>query len=49
MATKTLVAYYSFEGSTRLLSEHIVQELTADILECKPIKDLNSPGFSKYF
>ncbi len=48
MSSKILVVYYSFEGSTRFLSEHIAKELSADILECKPIKDLSSKGFSKY-
>jgi flavodoxin len=49
MTTKILVVYYSYEGSTRLISENIAQEISADILECKPIKDLSSKGFSKYF
>jgi flavodoxin len=48
MASKTLVVYYSFEGSTKLLAEHIAQVLHADLLECKPVKDLSSKGFSKY-
>ncbi len=49
MANKNLVVYYSFEGSTRLIAENIAKVLDADILECKPIKDLKSKGFSKYF
>ena len=49
MMKKTLIVYYSFEGSTRLISETIATVLDADILECKPIKDLKSKGFSKYF
>ena len=49
MANKNLVVYYSFEGSTRLIAENIANVLDADILECKPIKDLKSKGFSKYF
>ena len=49
MVIKDLVVYYSFEGSTRLIAENIAQVLNADILECKPIKDLRSKSFSKYF
>ena len=49
MANKNLVVYYSFEGSTRLIAENIANVLDADVLECKPIKDLKSKGFSKYF
>jgi flavodoxin len=48
MVTRILVVYYSYEGSTRLLAEHISHVLNADILECKPVKDLKSKGFSKY-
>ena len=49
MGSKKLVVFYSFEGSTRLLAEIISKELNADILECKPIKDMKSKGLSKYF
>jgi flavodoxin len=48
MVTTTLVVYYSFEGSTRLIAQTIATTLEADIMECKPIKDINSKGFMKY-
>jgi flavodoxin len=48
MNQKTLVVYYSLEGSTRLLAQTIAQLLHADLLECKPMKDLRSKGVSKY-
>jgi len=48
MHKKILVVYYSFEGSTRLMAETIAHELKADVLELKPVKDLQSKGFMKY-
>lgn len=48
MTQKILVVYYSYEGSTRLIAQTIAQTLDADLLECKPIKDLKSKGFMKY-
>ncbi|MBT4541286.1 flavodoxin [Candidatus Woesearchaeota archaeon] len=53
--TKTLIIYYSFEGSTKLMAETIKKELDAksgdktDILELKAIDQPKSKGFSKYF
>jgi len=48
MASKTLVVYYSYEGSTRLIAQTIATALGADILECRPINDISSKGFMKY-
>lgn len=48
MASQTLVVYYSFEGSTRLIAQTIATALDADILECRPIKDISSKGLMKY-
>jgi flavodoxin len=48
MASKTLVVYYSYEGSTRLIAQTIAAALEADIMEVKPTKDINAEGFMKY-
>ena len=48
MALKTLVVYYSYEGSTRLIAQTIATTLQTDILECKPIRDISSKGLMKY-
>lgn len=48
MTTKTLVVYYSYEGSTRLIAQTMATALDADLLECRPIKDISSKGFMKY-
>jgi flavodoxin len=48
MTKKSLVVYYSYEGSTRVITQTITQVLEADVLECKPLKDIRSKGFMKY-
>jgi flavodoxin len=48
MTKKSLVVYYSYEGSTRVIAQTITQVLEADVLECKPLKDISSKGFMKY-
>jgi flavodoxin len=48
MTTKTLVVYYSYEGSTRVIAETIATVLDADIMECRPLKDISSKSFMKY-
>jgi len=48
MAKKTLVVYYSYEGSTRIIAETIATALDGDLLECRPQKDISSKGFMKY-
>jgi flavodoxin len=45
---KTLIIYYSFEGSTKLIAETIKNKLDADILELKLKKDIKTHGFMKY-
>lgn len=45
---KSLIIYYSFEGSTKFIAETIAKETGADLLELKPEKELKSHGFSKY-
>jgi flavodoxin len=48
MINKNLVVYYSYEGNTRLIVQTIAEVLDADIIECKPLKDINLKGFMKY-
>lgn len=48
MTSKTLVVYYSYEGSTRSIAQTIASTLEADIMECRPTKDISSKGFMKY-
>ncbi len=45
---KILVVYYSYEGSTRLISETIAKAVKADLLEIKPEKEMKSRGFMKF-
>jgi flavodoxin len=45
---KKLVAYYSFEGNTKFLAEAIAEEIKADLLELKPVKEIKTKGFFKY-
>jgi len=45
---KSLVVYYSFEGNCDLIATLIQEEIGADLLRLKPIKDLKSKGFTKY-
>jgi len=45
---KILVVYYSLEWSTKLIAETIAKGMHADILECKPKKDISGKWFMKY-
>jgi len=45
---KTLIVFYSYEGSTKFIAQTIANEIGADILEIKPEKEMQSHGFMKY-
>jgi len=45
---KSLVVYYSFEGSTELLAKTLAKALKADLLKLEPINEIRSKGFMKY-
>lgn len=47
--SKSIVLFYSFEGNTKKVAEYLAQELNIPYEEIKPVKDLTSKGFSKYF
>ena len=46
---KVLVVYYSLTGNTKLIAESIANSINSDVLELKPVKELNAEGGSKYF
>ncbi len=48
MAAKTLVVYYSLTGNTHLIAEAIQKELSADVLELHPVKELKAGKFTTY-
>jgi len=41
---KTIIVYYSLEGSTRKVAERLKEELNADLLELKPVKAIKDNG-----
>lgn len=45
---KTLVVYYSKEGNTKKAAAEIAKQLSADILELKPIKDIPDGGLKMF-
>ncbi|MHA1504904.1 MAG: flavodoxin family protein, partial [Candidatus Heimdallarchaeota archaeon] len=46
---KSLVVYYSFEGATKLIGDAIAEELSAEILELKLVKEVKSKEFMKNY
>ncbi|OLS12871.1 MAG: flavodoxin [Promethearchaeota archaeon CR_4] len=46
---KILVCYYSFEGNTHFIAEHIARAVNGELLRLVPVKDLHSKGGAKYF
>ena len=46
---KILIVYYSLTGNTKFIAEAIAESINSDILEVKPVKELNAEGGSKYF
>ena len=45
---KKLVIFYSFEGNTKFISENIAEEVGADILELKPVKEITRNKVMKF-
>jgi len=45
---KTLVVYYSLDGSTRVIAQSIAEETGADILELRYVNPIRVQGFLKY-
>jgi len=45
---KSVIVFYSLEGSTRALAKKLAAEINGDILELNPVKEVNSKGFSKF-
>ncbi len=47
--SKVLIVYYSLTGNTKLIAEAITESINADVLELKPVKELNAESGMKYF
>ena len=47
--SKSIILLYSFEGNTKKVADYLAGELNIPCEEIKPVKDLSSKGFSKYF
>lgn len=45
---KTLILYYSFEGSTAKIANYLADHLGFDTARVTPLNELKSKGFSKY-
>jgi flavodoxin len=45
---RKLVVFYSLEGNTKYIAENIADAVGAEVLELKPVKEINSSGFMKY-
>ncbi|MFW9901671.1 MAG: flavodoxin family protein [Candidatus Thorarchaeota archaeon] len=46
---KILVVYYSLTGNTKMIAESIVEAINSDVLELKPVKELDAESGMKYF
>jgi flavodoxin len=46
--SKIIIVYYSLTGSTKFIAETLLESIEADILELKPIKDLNPEKGTKF-
>ncbi|MFX1418795.1 MAG: flavodoxin family protein [Promethearchaeota archaeon] len=45
---KVLVVYYSLTGNTKMIAEAIAESIDSDLLELKPVKELNAESGMKY-
>jgi len=46
--SKILIVYYSLTGNTRFIADALNDSIEADILEIKPIKELNADSSSRF-
>jgi len=46
--TKKLIVYYSLTGNTQFIAETLRDSIEADILELKPIKELNADSGTRF-
>ncbi len=46
--TKILIVYYSLTGNTQFIAEALRDSIDADILELKPVKELNPESGTKF-
>ncbi|MEJ2249109.1 MAG: flavodoxin [Candidatus Lokiarchaeota archaeon] len=46
---KVLVVYYSLTGNTKMVANAIKNSINCDLLQLKPIKELNAKSGMKYF
>jgi len=45
---KNLIIFYSLEGNTKFIAEHIASKIWWDLLQLQPIKEFSSTWFIKY-
>ena len=43
---KKLVVFYSLEGNTKYIAQAIAEEIAADLLELKAVKEINKKVYS---
>jgi len=48
MMSKILIVYYSLTGNTQFIAETLRDSIEADILELKPVKELNPESGTKF-
>ena len=46
---KVAIIYFSLDGNTRYVAEQMAEQLNADIIPLKPLKDYPTGKFSKFF
>lgn len=45
---KNLIVFYSLEGHTRYIADKLAKQISADIVELKPRREIPKSGFGKY-
>lgn len=45
---KNLIIFYSLDGNTKFIAEHIASQIGADLLQLQPIKEISNTWFMKY-